>query len=150
MNDFEDQLKRRPMRAVPEAWRNEILKTAQAARTSPPSELHVQSHEWWRELLWPCPQAWAGLVTVWLLILGLHLMAGTDSRPSGQPTVAAISPEWWAVLAEQRRLLAELLPPPELPPIRRPKEPADRPRSEGSRQREFPMTQLLELPRSFV
>ena len=118
--------------------------------TSPPSEPHVQSHEWWRELLWPCPQAWAGLVTLWLLILGLHLMAGTDSRPSGQPTVAAISPEWWAVLAEQRRLLAELLPPPEPPPIRRPKEPADRPRSEGSRQREFPMTQLLELPRSFV
>src|SRR5207249_6276766 len=50
-----------PMRSIPGEWRDEILSVAAGV-----SRRHSPSHEptfaaptkvWWRELLWPCPQA---------------------------------------------------------------------------------------------
>ena len=97
---------------------------------------------WWRELLWPCPQAWAGLAAVWVVIIGLHLMAGAEPGGTVRVTAIAASPELLAVLAEQRQLVNELLPAPEPPPSRRRTDPADRPRSQRHWQPELPTSQL--------
>jgi len=124
--DFEKQLQRQPLREVPTEWRAEILRSARAARSSP-----VTSHDvaWWREWLWPSPQAWAGLAAVWMVILGLNATA-----PAGPGAVAKRSPapsvEADATLAAQRRELARLLDNNFAEPTPAPKSPPG-PRSEG-------------------
>jgi hypothetical protein len=129
-DDFEQQLQRQPMRAVPPAWRQQILTgvSAQRAARGPVPETEAS---WWRALLWPCPQAWAGVAAVWLLILGLHGMSGFEPRSPAQLATVMPSAEWRALLAEQRRLFTELLFSPEPPPAPSRSDPADRPRSQG-------------------
>lgn len=99
--EFERQLQSQPRRAAPSEWRAGILRAARAARPAPPSP-----SPWWREWLWPCPQAWAGLAAVWMLLVGLHVAA--SSRPS---SFARQSPslERQAALEAQRHELARLL-----------------------------------------
>jgi len=139
-DDFEKQLERVPLREAPGHWRGQILNACQRAAASaaqpeikrtasPLSSTPNHYPTWWRELLWPCPQAWAGVAAVWMLIFGLHLVAGSEPRSAVQFTSVPVSPELQALLAEQRRLFTELLPLPEAPPSRRRDEPADRPRS---------------------
>ncbi len=179
-DDFEEQLRRQPLRAVPREWREKILQASMQSRagilpvfraSSPTAEaqgqdardgrleacpttssLHSQRQSWWRQLLWPCPQAWVGVAAVWLVIFGLQLLAGSEPRMTSQLATAPPSPEFRAVLAEQRKLFAELLPPPESPPVVRRKEAADRPRSKSALQPGPPTAQWLELPpnQSFV
>lgn len=62
----------------------------------------------WRELLWPCPQAWASLAAVWLLILTINL---TTRDPPARTIAQAAppSPEVRELLRQQERLYAELL-----------------------------------------
>jgi len=106
-DDFEKQLERQPFRDVPPEWRGEILEPARASATSRVSHPALQATPWWREWLWPAPQAWAGLAAVWLVILGLNL------KPSGSeaPTIAANTTAATTAtnLFEQRRELARLL-----------------------------------------
>ena len=123
-DDFENQLQRQPLRAAPAEWRAEILHAAtnavaddvrrrtDEARTVSQSNRLLTSaatnQAWWREWLWPSPQAWAGLAAVWLVILGLNATTASRStdmamRPS-KP-----SPEVETTLAAQRRELARLL-----------------------------------------
>lgn len=110
-DDFEKQLQRQPIRPVPREWRRDILRAAAKTCGSPqPSTLNSQPSSWWRELLWPCPQAWAGLAAVWVIILTLN------SASPGDPTTiakrpASPAPETLLALREQRRLLAELIAP---------------------------------------
>jgi hypothetical protein len=141
-DDFEKQLQRHPLRALPAEWRQEILNPAKGAVHSRSSTFNPQSSSWWRELLWPCPQAWAGLAAVWLVIFGLHLLAGSEPGSPAQLAAVPPSPEWRAALEEQRRLFTELLPPPEPPPIRH-REPADRPRSERREEERFSIGQFV-------
>ena len=63
-DDFENQLRRTTFRPAPEAWRGEILRAARAAAPA-----KTEPRGWWRELLWPCPRAWAGLAAAWVVIL---------------------------------------------------------------------------------
>lgn len=91
MDKFEQLLSQQPLRGVPPGWRREILADRQPR---------------WREWLWPSPVAWATVAAVWLVILGLQLT--THSTP-----VATVPDmDLAAALAEQRRVLAELQPPP--------------------------------------
>ena len=105
-DDFETQLQRLPLRPMPGQWRAEILRVAR--RQARIQEAAAGSHPtaWWREWLWPCPQAWAGLAALWLCILGFN--AATFHRraemASHQPP-----PEVNTTLAAQRRELARLL-----------------------------------------
>ena len=155
-DDFEQQLRRQPMRVVPPAWRQEVLNAAQAG--SPDIQFvtksqvthrsdgeHAQGSTWWRALLWPCPQAWAGVAAVWVVILGLHWLAGSQAGSSVQVTTAALSPERRAMLAEQQRLYVELLAPAEpLASAPHPKQPMNRPRSERKNEKGMSTSQPMK------
>jgi hypothetical protein len=96
--DFENQLQRQPMRAVPPHWRKRIL--AASAEPAPAG---------WRQWFWPCPQAWAALAAVWVLILGINVLN------AGAPSVqfAFIGPrlshEAVAEVRQEQEILARLI-----------------------------------------
>ena len=94
-SDFEKRLQEQPMREAPGEWRARILSSAPVAPA------------WWREWLWPCPQAWAGLGVAWPLILALNLAAGKGPAPSASATVA-FSRQELADLRRQQAMLAEI------------------------------------------
>ena len=111
-DDFENQLARRPIRQMPPEWRGEILRAARAA-----ADLSIPIHETESlagflkrkisSALWPCPQAWAGLAAVWVLLLWV------DFSITRQPATVAVkqtaeSPQVIKVLQEQRQMLASL------------------------------------------
>jgi hypothetical protein len=146
-DEFEQQLQNQPLRAAPPAWRAEILRQAKASAAADARRLSSQSairnpqtaipqtlltlaatRSWWREWLWPCPQAWAGLATVWMILLGLLL---TDPSLSSSLTAQARppTPEARMALAAQRREMIRLLDGP-VEPASIPKRAVPGPRSE--------------------
>ena len=140
-DDFERRLQRESMRPIPREWRGEILDAARRACNSQlstlrskataedGSTLNPQPTSWWREWLWPCPQAWAGLAAAWVLILALN----AATREPVQVATARNTPparEVLMALKERRRLLAELAGPPAQVEPQKPLAP--RPRSELS------------------
>jgi hypothetical protein len=107
-DDFERQLQRQPIRPVPEEWRAGILQAARNEVHNQGPGPQVESISWWREWLWPCPQAWAGLAAVWLIILGLNTTRLEPAAIAANQSTAP-SPEAQMTLAAQRRELARLL-----------------------------------------
>jgi len=109
-DDFEKQLQRQPLRAIPGEWRGEILSAARRAGGHQLLTFNPQRTSWWRELLWPCPQAWAGLAAVWVVILALN---GATREPvqvaatQGPPTAR----EMLMALKERQRLVSQLVGP---------------------------------------
>lgn len=111
---FEQRLRRQPLRQVPPAWRTEILAQAKAAagrqlslgadRPAFTSALRLRL----LELLWPCPQAWAGLAAAWVAVLAVQMAISggqpvTETRRAESP-----SPELRRILKQQNQMLAEL------------------------------------------
>jgi hypothetical protein len=129
-DEFEQQLTQQELRPLPASWRSEILKTAAAQPL--PRSTHPSARSgtnWLRALLWPCPQAWAGLGVAWLVILSLRLSGSMDiPRAGGHHAVA----EEVARYAENRQLLADLLTSRKSPPAATPAvpSPARRPRAQ--------------------
>ena len=89
----------------------------------------------WRELIWPCRHAWAGMAVLWLVMWGINL-----GLSGGQKNVIAAgsgsAPAMWQAIEEQRQLIAELIPPasssqPAEPPRR------NNPRPRSERQKEW-------------
>jgi len=108
-DEFEQRLRRQTLREIPAGWRPEILRIAGAA--CPGASLNRQRGSgvpWWRELLWPCPQAWVGLAAVWVVILMLNL-ALREPVHVAKTSNAVPAPEILIALREHRRLLAELV-----------------------------------------
>jgi len=127
-DELEKQLADQPRRSVPTAWRSEILAAARAAAvqsaavnredSAPSAEADPRSvRPWWVQWLWPCPQAWAGLAAIWVVIAVLQFnrfsnlggsassdgIAHTDSAPAaGAPGLVPMS-------ATRRDELARLL-----------------------------------------
>ena len=142
-DDFEQKLQRQPLRQVPAGWREEILAaadvnrrqatscevgrgfTSAATRRSLLSTLNAQLSTF----LWPHPKAWAGLAAIWMLILAADFSAG-DRAPAVAEKAAPPSPEAMAELKQQRRLLAELIGPRDVPEADRPKPLVPQPRTE--------------------
>ncbi len=127
-DEFEQQLQRQPLRSPPEEWRREILEAANAAARARSPAFSPPGEPWWREWLWPSPQAWSGLAAAWVIILALN-----TARPGTPAEIANGSPppsrEMIMALYEQRRELSELLDnAQETAPARKPAPP--RPRSE--------------------
>ena len=108
-DDFEKQLERQPLRKVPSEWREDILAAARASSIPRASHPTPQASPWWREWLWPAPQAWAGLAAVWLVILGLSLTPSGPEAPAIAANTPAASVTSTTNLFEQRRELARLL-----------------------------------------
>jgi anti-sigma factor RsiW len=76
---------------------------------------------WLREVFWPYRHAWAGMAAVWLGLCAVN----SGMSPAPNATMSArikTTPAVYQAIAEERQLLAELLPP-STP------EPAEKPRS---------------------
>ena len=102
MDEFEQFLKKQPLREVPPAWRAEILPTDAQSKAVQPA--------WWREWLWPSPVAWAGFACVWVVILMLNVA----TRPLAAERQLAERPQAPSLditmaLTQQRKELAQLL-----------------------------------------
>ena len=126
MDEFEQQLKRQPLRAIPPEWRGEILR---AARPQPATQNTQLPWQWLREWLWPAPEAWASLAAIWLLTLILQLASSQTSSVTVAADASVTKPMQELKLAfqERQRLLNEFL---EWPVSAPPPEPAPKPRSE--------------------
>jgi len=89
-----------------------VRRTESVAAQQSESASRERSAGWsvtvWRELIWSCRRAWAGLALIWLVVLGLNITTRDE------PSVLAVStlppsPEVLAALREQGQLLSELL-----------------------------------------
>ena len=105
-DDFEKRLERQSIRPIPGGWRREILQQAKAISVSPLKTQNSKLKTFLSELLWPYPEAWAGLAAVWLVILTLNF-AMQEPKPK-QAKAAPAPAEVIAALKEQRRLYLEL------------------------------------------
>ena len=134
-DDFEQRLQLQPLRAVPDEWRAEILGAASATVAAQQNRRAVLTTNWLSTLnsqlstlLWPHPQAWAGLAAVWLVIFALKLSTGDDGRVVGKKS--SMSPEVIAELWQQKLLFTELVGEVEVREAKPPKRLPSRPRSE--------------------
>jgi len=124
-DDFEQHLRRQPMREIPRTWRAEILAAANPA----PRKSH-----WWVLLstfnLNPSTSLrWGTLAAVWVVIFALH-HSTRDASPVVQAKYTPPSPQMILVLREQKELLAELEQSGEIPQADRPKPVQPRPQSQ--------------------
>jgi hypothetical protein len=83
----------------------------------------------WRELIWPCRRAWAGMAALWVVMWGINRgLSDVQSTVLNVPSASA--PALLEALEEQRRMLTELIPPassqPAEPPRRNPQRRSDR------------------------
>jgi hypothetical protein len=133
-DDFEKRLQRQPLRHVPEEWRADILRAAEASTRN--SKLETRNPHWLSTLshqlstfLWPHPKAWAALAASWILIMAVQFACG-DRTDQIAKKMERPSPESVAVLRQQIQLLAELCD--QSPPkdADRPKPNVSQPRSE--------------------
>jgi len=114
-DDFESQLRKRRFRRMPGEWREEILRTAEAARLAE-QRTSPWAWVWWRELFWPSPRAWAGLAVAWCVILLVNVPnSGSPGMATAAPPDRILNEETATFLREQRRMLAELIGAPQQP-----------------------------------
>jgi hypothetical protein len=123
--DFEEYLRRQSIRPVPAEWREEILRAAMAPQERRPTK--PAAAPWWREWLWPCPRAWAGLAAAWGIILLLNVTAPDD--PSAPARAASVSWQDFAFLRQETEMIAHLSDPEEYHSAPPPEPPALKPRS---------------------
>jgi hypothetical protein len=79
MNDFEDRLRRTPLRTPPSEWRNEVVLAASAHRN-------------WRAEIWPSLSAWGALAAVWLLLFAIERFAAPTGGGQGHAPSVAMEP----------------------------------------------------------
>ena len=127
-SDFEKRLKRQPLREIPSDWKKDILSTATQAAEGRSVPIACS---WWRELLWPCPQAWGALAAVWVVIFGLQFASRQSGTPQSIQVVDATAPTVFALYRENQMLAQSdrHLPAP-TPAAEPPKVFVPRPRSE--------------------
>src|SRR6266404_9172908 len=131
-DDFEERLQRQPLREVPAEWRGEILSATRRAMLPSPGSRTSNLRAQILALLWPFPQAWAGLAAIWLGILLINFAITGKTETVAKKKVPASTQ--MMVLREQQQILTELIEPHESPAMNRPKRPDARPRSQARQQ----------------
>jgi hypothetical protein len=135
-DDFEKRLQRQAPRQIPAAWREEIVSVSKAASLSqagsvrPMPTITSLTFSLWRELVCPSRHIWAGLATVWVIILIANANL-TTGRPIASVGSTTSSAELWFLFREQTLLVAELSASVESKPIQLPDATPPRPRSQG-------------------
>jgi len=99
MNDFENELKKQPLRRVPEHWRAQILREAGSRGRSP-----SRTAPWWTALLWPSPKAWGTLAAAWAMMIMFSIATRERSVSEEVPQATQIR----MAVEEKRRLQAEI------------------------------------------
>lgn len=126
-DDFEKRLERQTMRSIPGEWRREILQCAKNNSAVEHRGFLSALDQNLSTLLWPCPQAWAGLAAIWIVILAMNL-----SSEEPKPKFAKSEPpsrDFILAMKEQRRLYLELVGTSSNEVAEPPKELAPRPQS---------------------
>ena len=110
MDEFEQELSRQPLRQAPADWRREILAAAvpAASHLDPRASLLLTLREKLSAILWPCPEAWAGLAAVWIFVIALNYSM-QDNAPVLVKKIPPPSPQLVAELKLQRQMLVELI-----------------------------------------
>ena len=134
MNDeteqFENRLRRQPLKKIPAAWRAEFFR--EGRRAAVPNNkwdwLSTINHQL-STLLWPHPKAWAGLAAVWVFIFVLNFSMH-DPAPMVAEKSQPPSPEVLVELKKQQLLFAELVGTHEISDADQPKIFSPKPRSE--------------------
>lgn len=84
--NFEEQLKRTPMRSIPSDWKTDILSSRSSTKA-----VKTTSKVGWKtrlqELLWPSPIAWASLAAIWMILIAAQL--NSDSSQENQVLIAS-------------------------------------------------------------
>jgi len=117
-DDFEKRLQRQPQREIPSMWREKILTAARSAEhdaevfhpashPTHPGFLSTLIHQL-STLTRPQRIAWASLVGLWLIILGMNFSLRENSSTTIAASTAAPSPEALAAWRRQYRALAAL------------------------------------------
>lgn len=127
-SQFENRLRRQPVKPIPAEWREEILDAARNATASvharrpTPYGLLATLRQHLSLPFLPQRAAWAVLATAWVVIIALNVAAHDDSaRVQASRAATPISPETLLALQQQRLLLAELMDRAETHPMNRPK-----------------------------
>ena len=94
--------------ALWECVERQVVTAARSAAYPQPPVRAVRPATWWRELLWPCPQAWAGLAAAWVAILAVNLATSGETPAVEVRRAEPPSRELRQLLREQRQMLAEL------------------------------------------
>jgi len=103
-DDFEQELRRQPLRQIPADWRGPIL-NACARRETAAEESQVPA---WRWLCARFPAAWGAIAALWVALISVNtLLAGSDT-PGTAGQVASSSQSWlaWNHRAAELRQLA--------------------------------------------
>ncbi len=102
-SEFEKKLTEQPVRAVPAAWRAEILREARTAAAQ--QRLETPAATGWRSWFWPAPRAWAALAACWVVLLAVQLFVGAPAATAAAPVDA---PRLALALEAKRRALLDL------------------------------------------
>ena len=147
-DQFEQRLRRQPLRQVPPAWRGKILVAADVNRrstaTQPISEDHAALLAGWRLLFARLPLAWASLAALWVALIGVNLMMPSPMVRVTAQTSLSVRMETLAALDFQpgdlEALGQQFSPAPEASPVNRTPAVPHRPRSERRRDADFGVT----------
>jgi hypothetical protein len=121
-DQFENSLTRQRLRTPPTEWREEIFESAfQAKRGNRGNEAagarNAQSGlslvtsaatRVFSQLLWPSRKAWAGLVAIWVVIIGFIIASGDSDEKRVVSRFERSSPLVRELLREQNQLFVEL------------------------------------------
>lgn len=105
-DDFEKRIQRQTIRPIPGEWRQEILEAAQNNLVEARQGFLPTIVSQLSTLLWPCPQAWAGLAAIWIVLFALNF--ATREPETVMAKSAPPSPEAIAAMKAQRKLYLEL------------------------------------------